>query len=134
MEIPSDTRAAGAARRFAAARLDEWGCAEFKDDAVLICSELTANAALHGRTMPEGEGEYIHLNLTWQPGNGLVIEVEDNSTTLPAARDAGTSAEAGRGLALVATLADQWASDRGRDGRGKKVWARLRSSRTPLAA
>lgn len=133
VEIPSDRRAASAARRFAAATLDEWGCGELEDDAVLICSELTTNAVVHGRTRPEGEGEHIRLDLTWQPGKALIIEVEDNSTASPAPRDSGASAESGRGLGLVASLADQWASWLNRDGRGKKVWVCLRPPRPSKA-
>lgn len=126
VQIPSDRRAAGAARRFAAAVLYEWGCAELEDDAVLICSELATNAVVHGRTRPAHEVEHIRLDLTWQPGKALVIEVADNSIASPRPRDSGPSAESGRGLDLVDSLADRWASWTSKDGMGKKVRAHLR--------
>ncbi|MFF4427221.1 ATP-binding protein [Streptomyces sp. NPDC001549] len=126
MEIPSDMRAAGAARRFAAAKLYEWGCADLEDDAVLICSELATNAAVHGRAQTEGHNEHIRLDLTWRPGNALIIQVEDNSSAQPTPRDSAPSAESGRGLGLVASLADQWSCWLNRDGRGKRVQVCLR--------
>ncbi|WP_404955631.1 ATP-binding protein [Streptomyces sp. 147326] len=126
VEIPSDMKAASAARRFAAAKLDEWGCTELEDDALLICSELATNAVVHGRTKPEGHNEHIRLDLTWRPGNALIIQVEDNSTAQPTPSNSAPSAESGRGLGLVASLADQWSFWLNRDGRGKRVWVCLR--------
>lgn len=126
VEIPSDMRAASAARRFAAAKLDEWGCAELEDNAVLICSELATNAVVHGRTKSEGHPEHICLDLTWRPGNALIIQLEDNSTAQPTPRDPAPSAQSGRGLGLVASLADQWSFWPNRDGNGKRVWVCLR--------
>ncbi|MFG2298695.1 ATP-binding protein [Streptomyces sp. NPDC048603] len=134
VEIRSDERAAGAARRFAAANLDAWGCADLKDDAVLICSELTTNAVLHGRAVPGAEDESVRLRLRWQPSGVLVIEVEDDSPDSPAPRESGALAESGRGIGLVAVLADRWAYGPGGGGRGKRVWACLRPSRASAGA
>ncbi|WP_189132230.1 ATP-binding protein [Wenjunlia tyrosinilytica] len=128
LEIRSDARAAGRARRFAVEKLGEWGCAEIEYSAELICSELATNAVVHGRTGPREEDERICLVLTLRPGAGLLIQVADNSSALPLPRVTGPEAVSGRGLRLVAELADAWASWPNSGGSGKRVWVYLRLS------
>ncbi|WUK30900.1 ATP-binding protein [Streptomyces sp. NBC_00370] len=97
-----------------------WGLGVLEDSAVLVLSELLTNAGRHARVSPGREVE------TWfQPlPGGLRIEVHDASSEKPEQRAAGVEAEGGRGLALVAALADEWGvADR--DGVGKLVWAEL---------
>lgn len=53
----------------------------------------------------------------------LVVETEDGTRDLPRRRRARADEESGRGLQLVACLADRWGARRSDDG--KVVWAEL---------
>lgn len=97
----------------------QWGCAG--DDATatagLLIAELTANAALHGRV----RGRQARLELTLS-ATTLRIEVTDaRGDRLPEPVRAGDR-ESGRGLLLVASLADTWGCEPHHPG-GKTVWA-----------
>ncbi|MGY0071293.1 ATP-binding protein [Streptomyces sp. QTS137] len=98
--------------------------------ASLLIAELTANAALHGRV----RGRNARLALTLTPAV-LRIEVTDaRGERLPAPPpDAGADSdgESGRGLLLVASLADAWGCEPHHPG-GKTVWAQCarRAART----
>lgn len=95
--------------------------------ASLLIAELTANAALHGRV----RGRAARLALTLTPIT-LRIEVTDargERRPVPApAVDA--DGESGRGLLLVASLADAWGCEPYPPG-GKTVWAEC-ARRAPL--
>jgi serine/threonine-protein kinase RsbW len=98
-----------------------WGLAPLEDSAVLVLSELLTNAGRHARVTPGAEIE------TWfhpVPG-GVRIEVHDASCARPELRMTDLDAEGGRGLALVAALADHWGVDDREGGPGKLVWAEL---------
>ncbi|MFF3933647.1 ATP-binding protein [Streptomyces hirsutus] len=98
--------------------------------ASLLIAELTANAALHGRT----RGRNARLALTLTPA-ALRIEVTDaRGERLPAptpAADTDNDGESGRGLLLVTSLADAWGCEPHQPG-GKTVWAECarRAART----
>ncbi|MFC5958698.1 ATP-binding protein [Streptomyces pratens] len=89
--------------------------------ASLLIAELTANAALYGRV--RGRGARLVLTLT--PAT-LRIEVADaRGECLPApttVADTDSDDESGRGLLLVASLADAWGCEPHHPG-GKTVWA-----------
>ena len=88
---------------------------EVVDTATLLASELATNALVHGRGRVE-----LRLRLT---RDRLVLESADSGQQMPRRRRAGDDDEGGRGLQLVATLADRWgfrATDE-----GKVVWAEL---------
>ncbi len=89
--------------------------------ASLLIAELTANAALHGRV----QGRNARLALTLTPTT-LRIEVTDaRGERLPVPPldvEADADGESGRGLLLVASLADAWGCEAYPPG-GKTVWA-----------
>ncbi|MFF3755339.1 ATP-binding protein [Streptomyces sp. NPDC002018] len=102
--------------------LANWGLSELEDSASLVVSELLANAARHGRVSPGREIETRYL-----PRLGAVrIEVYDSSPCRPVLRGLDPDALDGRGLILVAALADEWGVGVRDDGApGKVVWADL---------
>ncbi|MFF5158121.1 ATP-binding protein [Streptomyces sp. NPDC000348] len=107
-----------AAERWLAARQ---GGPEPADDsaatASLLIAELTANAALHGRA----RGRHARLALTLTPAT-LRIEVTDARGERQPVPAPAADAESGRGLLLVASLADAWGCEPYPPG-GKTVWA-----------
>lgn len=98
--IPRDPRAVGVTRTSLRAALTAHGVPELIDRAQLLASELLTNALLHGC----GEAE---LRLTWTPAT-LRIAVRDTGPGLPQAATPQDDGEHGRGLYLLAVLADRW--------------------------
>jgi anti-sigma regulatory factor (Ser/Thr protein kinase) len=90
----------GRLRRISAAKLRLWGLAALMDDAKLLISELVTNALQHS----DGEIEF-RLVVTLR---GLLISVNDGSAHRPQLCVVGADSESGRGLFLVAALADGW--------------------------
>ncbi|MFM9368124.1 ATP-binding protein [Streptomyces sp. Da 82-17] len=89
---------------------------------ILVCvSELATNALQH--TPP---GRMFRVGLTLTP-DVLHLEVHDAGGGTPQVREASEDDDRGRGLLLVAMLADDWGTTR-RDGPGKIVWADFRLS------
>jgi anti-sigma regulatory factor (Ser/Thr protein kinase) len=92
-----------------------WGLDPIRIDAVLITSELCANAVLHART---------DLQVRLQSdGLCLRIEVRDGSSRMPSSVPVRNDRTGGRGLAIVAALATSWNAHV--DGTGKVVWAEI---------
>ncbi|MFI9308035.1 ATP-binding protein [Streptomyces triculaminicus] len=121
--FPCHPRSVGRARRLLREEARDWPVGEETTDvAVLLLSELMANACRHGRTMPEREVRA----LCTVDGEKLRIEVSDAGRGVPRVRQAGDDDEAGRGLALVAALADLWNVSLRPHGTGKTVWCELR--------
>ena len=103
---------------------------DFCDYALLVCTELAANAVRHGC----GGGHLFEMRVVVIDSYCL-IEVSDASTRFPRCRTAGAEDEQGRGLDLVAALAEEMGHHL-RVPIGKTVWARLelrapKRSRTP---
>src|SRR6202790_1025840 len=105
----------GAARGFVAELLgDDWPDVHA---AVLLTSELAANAVLHSASGRPG-GKFT-VRATVQPGDYLWVEVEDEGgpwTQTPGDR------EARHGLDIVSAIADDWGKDGG-PMTGWIVWA-----------
>ncbi|MET7868877.1 ATP-binding SpoIIE family protein phosphatase [Streptomyces cyaneofuscatus] len=145
--LPGIPLAPSAARRFVRAALAEWtglgvpaavGFSDrLADDAVTVTNELVTNAVVHAGTTVD-----LVLRLEEEGGDepsaALVLEVTDHHPARPVGADepgdpGRTEAEApaglpdpaeyGRGLQLVATLAESWGITY-RTGL-KTVWARL---------
>ncbi len=111
-------RGARLARLLATEQLRAWGLP--LDPARLVVAELANNAATHGRVA----GRNVRL-LLYVVGGTLRIEVTDTrGDRLPHHRPADPIAESGRGLTLVAALADRWGVTPGLPPR-KTVWAEL---------
>jgi len=99
--------------------LHEWGLREVADDAALIVSELMTNAADASIVLPERPPIALRLLAS---ETSLVIEVWDHSPLDLEPREADPADECGRGLTVVAALADRWGCERTGDNR-KVVWA-----------
>ncbi|WP_256104259.1 ATP-binding protein [Streptomyces sp. ODS05-4] len=132
-EFENAAHSVGEARRFARDRLAAWGFGRkhaLTDKVVLVLSELATNAVLHARTRPEGENECFGVVLAYKEDFGLGVLVADNTCSLPAiVHPPSATAEHGRGLVLVETVADGWAVTRRRtEDRhcGKGVWGFFR--------
>lgn len=110
--LPSDPAAVSGARRFAADTLGAWGLDELSFTTELIVSELVTNAIRYGQPP-------VHLRLVLD--SALTCEVFDANSTAPHMRRARTFDEGGRGLLLVAQLAERWGTRHGREG--KTIWA-----------
>jgi serine/threonine-protein kinase RsbW len=97
-----------------------WGLGEVSDSATLVLSELLTNALRHTRPSAGGRIETRFLCV----GARLRIEVHDSADEQPVPRPADLESPNGRGLMLVAALADSW-DVMPRVGGGKITWAEL---------
>ncbi|MFC7913077.1 SpoIIE family protein phosphatase [Streptomyces sp. NPDC057386] len=135
--LPGGSLAPGTARDLVRAALREWAAEpatpgarlltdRLAEDAILVVSELVTNAVVHA-------GTDVGLLCRLEPAGHIVVEVSDQHPTR-APRDSGTgrtapaapaydTPEYGRGLRLVATLAESWGITYRRGA--KTVWARL---------
>lgn len=113
-----ERRSVPAARRFAHEFLAGSGLAgaERSGDVLLCVSELATNALVHG--VPPGRQFRVFLRYD---GHVLRVEVHDSGGGIPHVDEAGDADEGGRGLLLVAALADKWGV--GERELGKVVWA-----------
>ncbi|MEO3978579.1 ATP-binding protein [Streptomyces sp. CAU 1734] len=112
-----------AAREFARAIVKEWGCDPRMDDVLLCVSELATNAVMHGA--PPGRGYQLRFRL--RSDGVLRVEVHDSGPGVPVVR-VSAEEESGRGLLLVAALADQWGI--GERAPGKVVWCEFATAAT----
>ncbi|WP_328923901.1 SpoIIE family protein phosphatase [Streptomyces sp. NBC_00190] len=111
-DLPSDPALVSDVRAAAVRRLSEWGLDESAFATELLLSELVTNAVRYG-TAP------IRVRLIRD--RALICEVHDASSTAPRMRYAATTDEGGRGLFLVAQLAQAWGTRYTTDG--KVIWA-----------
>lgn len=109
-------------RHFLQRHLERWDLDDLIDTAALLASEALTNAVLHARTP---------LVLEIYTDGSLMVEVIDQDTTpvlTPVAalglesllEDPDVEAINGRGLALIAALAETWGIREENDG--KTVW------------
>lgn len=93
-------------------QLNRWGLEESAFATELLLSELVTNAVRYG-TAP------IRVRLIHD--RNLICEVHDASSSAPRMRQSATTDEGGRGLFLVAQLAQAWGTRYTTDG--KVIWA-----------
>lgn len=97
--------------------LADWGVSERAEDVLSSCSEMLTNALCYGRV------EVLTADLS-EAGGWLRLSVPDNNPVPPYPTLADRDDEDGRGVFLVAALADAWGF-RATDG-GKHVFAEFR--------
>lgn len=101
VRLARETNAAALARGEVRAAIGSWGVPVDADVAALLASDLVANAILLG------EGDKISLTIRCA-ARRLRVDLYGAWRVLPSAADAGAGAASGPGLALIATLADEW--------------------------
>ncbi|WCN04740.1 SpoIIE family protein phosphatase/ATP-binding protein [Streptomyces sp. M92] len=111
-QVPNDPAAVGEIRSQVTRRLAEWGLDELAFTTELILSELVTNAIRYG-------GETVQVRMVRD--RSLICEVFDSSSTSPHLRYAAMTDEGGRGLFLVAQLAERWGTRY--TPAGKVIWA-----------
>ncbi|MGW5275754.1 SpoIIE family protein phosphatase [Streptomyces sp. NPDC004044] len=113
LSLPAGPEAAPVARAAARRQLKAWGVDEetaFTTE--LIVSELVGNAVRYGAPP-------LQLRMIFE--RMLTCEVSDSATSAPQVKHARTIDETGRGLFIIASLADQWGTRH--QPQGKTVWA-----------
>ncbi len=113
-DVDADPAAVARARSSAVRQLSSWGLDDLDFITEPVVSELVTNAIRYGRPP-------IRLRLIRD--QSLLCEVSDAGSTTPHLRRARASDEGGRGLLLVAQLAERWGTRHARQG--KTVWAEL---------
>jgi anti-sigma regulatory factor (Ser/Thr protein kinase) len=118
--LPAVPESAGSARRFADCTLGSWGVPD-TGDAVLVISELAANAVREGPRGGRAE-ILVRLSLTVRY---VIIQVGDRHAVVPPrpGRRVPAEAESGRGLAIARALSRRlcWYSE----GGWKIIWAAI---------
>jgi anti-sigma regulatory factor (Ser/Thr protein kinase) len=114
LTLPGDARAAGLARRHLTHELNYPVIlvGDLLDHALILVSELVANAVTHGTGT-------LHIDMAVMDG-WLRLEVHDESPDLPRLRKPTVDDDHGRGLLIVDTLADEWGIRA--TAAGKAVW------------
>ncbi|MGW5609067.1 SpoIIE family protein phosphatase [Streptomyces sp. NPDC003753] len=110
--LPADPARVKDVRTAVIRRLADWGLDEVSFTAELLLSELVTNAVRYGSGP-------IDVRLIHD--RTLICEVADTSSTAPHLRHAATYDEGGRGLFLVAQLAQAWGTRY--TAEGKVIWA-----------
>ncbi|GAB7192215.1 hypothetical protein NUM3379_29240 [Kineococcus sp. NUM-3379] len=127
IDLPATLRAPAAARRAARTVLLAWGCTDptTHDVVELVVTELVTNAV---RYADGSQPPRLHL----EHGEELLVAVSDGSSIPLVVHEFTDSAESGRGLGIVRSLAITWGiEDR---GPGKRVWVRIPTSPGPGGA
>jgi anti-sigma regulatory factor (Ser/Thr protein kinase) len=93
-------------------------------DVIAVVAELVGNAVRHAAPLPGGV-----IRVAWRLRGENLVEVrvtDGGAPQPPVARQVGPDAIDGRGLAIVAAIADRWGFSR--DGLGQSVWAEVLAS------
>ena len=131
--VPHHARGARVARHRLANELSGVVRAGMLADVIAVVAELVGNAVRHADPLPGGV-----IRVAWRLHDRtdcqlVQVRVTDGGAPqLPRLRTVGLEAIDGRGLSIVAALADRWGVDR--DGLGQSVWAELSASPVPSGA
>ncbi|MBD3930635.1 SpoIIE family protein phosphatase [Streptomyces chumphonensis] len=120
-DVPLDPAAVAGVRAACTRRLADWGLEDIAFTTELVLSELLTNAIRYGSAP-------IHVRLLYE--RTLICEVSDGSSTSPHLRRAAITDEGGRGLFLVAQLAQRWGTRY--TPTGKVVWTEQALGGGPL--
>ncbi|MFF8371576.1 SpoIIE family protein phosphatase [Streptomyces lydicus] len=110
-DVPPDPSAVAQVRAAAVRKLMEWGLEDEAFTTELILSELVTNSIRYASGP---------IGVRLIRDTALICEVSDRSSTSPHLRQAATTDEGGRGLFLIAQLAERWGT-RYTSG-GKVIW------------
>ncbi|MFI6056085.1 amino acid permease [Streptomyces violascens] len=110
-ELPPDPAMVGDARNAATEQLGAWGLDDLAFTTELIVSELVTNAIRYAHGP-------VHVRLIRD--QTLICEVSDTGHTSPHLRHAETDDEGGRGLFIIAQMAQRWGTRY--TATGKTIW------------
>jgi DNA-binding NarL/FixJ family response regulator len=116
LDLPRELTSVRTARRFVSQQVALWQLEEILDDALLVASELAANAITHADSSCR-----IRLSLN---DATLRIDLIDSGGGTPEPQPASFTSEHGRGLLMVDAVAAAWGLEVV-PGEGKVVWAEL---------
>ncbi|WP_345524618.1 ATP-binding SpoIIE family protein phosphatase, partial [Streptomyces echinatus] len=114
LELPPDPAMVARARTLTERQLETWDLSDLSFTAALVVSELVTNGIRY-------TGGPVTLRLI--KDRCLLCEVSDNAHTAPHLRRARRDDEGGRGLFLVAQVAQRWGTRY--TSSGKTIWAEL---------
>ncbi|MFF3320725.1 SpoIIE family protein phosphatase [Streptomyces sp. NPDC002889] len=113
-DVPFEPAAVSRMRAAVAEKLDDWDLSEVAFPVELVLSELITNAIRYGSAP---------VTVQLLRDRTLTCEVADGSSTSPHLRYAATMDEGGRGLFLVAQMAERWGTRY--TPQGKVIWAEI---------
>jgi hypothetical protein len=100
VDLPAEPASVGQARRFVRRVLSDWALEDLVDTVTLLTSELATNSVLHART--------AFAVVVSRSSAELRVDVLDGSVVTPRSRQPSATAATGRGVNMVAALADDW--------------------------
>jgi YesN/AraC family two-component response regulator len=115
LELPRSLLAPGQARAVLREVLEQWDYGDLVDDALLVLSELVANAVEHA--------DAASVAVVNRGGQGLRIEVRDQGEGVLTEQPEMATTERGRGLMIVSALARSWGVQTAE--KSKTVWVEL---------
>lgn len=115
--FPRTATSAAAARRFVRGVLSSYPGEVDTDTAVLLANELVTNAIRHTGV------DRVEVSVAMSP-SGVRIGVADDEPAGPVVNAPSPDDPSGRGMAMVADLAERWGVYRG-SGERKWIWFRL---------
>jgi anti-sigma regulatory factor (Ser/Thr protein kinase) len=114
-ELPRTHDAPALARRYCARCCEEWHVPHLRPACELLVSELVTNAVVHGR------GE-ITLEVV-DEGERICVSILDDDVSERTVQHPDDITGSGRGLLIVAALAERWGADVG--GGRTRAWFEL---------
>ena len=114
VDLPPSPRSVPVARHLSREVLRAWQAPQDTGDVELLVTELVANVVDH-----VGGGSALSLELEYSDG-WLRIAVTDGSAIRPVVGELRGDQPRGRGMQIVAAIADDWGVDDVSDG--KRIW------------